>query len=187
MNEAVNLGKQSQQRGCVEFIGWLRREQARESSTRIRVGGDEDVAVLPPLNHARKVSGQIHSRKNPNVTASRLLKSAQMHPSCNRNVQWFKPVLSGLMAGMIVLLSVVASSGALHLKLHQDSSAPQHGTCAICSISQGHVETSVACSPEVFATLSVSWTLPSLRSTPVTDADFSVASSRGPPVSVSSL
>jgi hypothetical protein len=116
-----------------------------------------------------------------------LLKSGQMQPLRNRNVRWFRPMIAGLMSGMILLLSVFASSGALHLKLHPDSSAPQHGTCAICSIAQGQVEIPVDATPDVFAPLSVSWTLPSLRSNPVTDVDLSVASSRGPPASVSSL
>ncbi|MFO1513898.1 MAG: hypothetical protein U1F83_13445 [Verrucomicrobiota bacterium] len=91
------------------------------------------------------------------------------------------------MSGIILLLAVFSSSEGLHLKLHQDASAPQHGQCAVCSIAQGHVEIPVAVVSGVFASLSVSWTLPSLSTTPAQDPDFSVASSRGPPASVSSL
>jgi len=121
------------------------------------------------------------------AAASRLLKSIQMQPLRNRNVRWFRPAIASLMSGIMVLLAVSAASGALHLKLHTDGSSSQHGTCAICSFAHGQVETLVAVTPEVFAPLSVSWTLSVLQSLPLANVDRSVAFCRGPPASGSSL
>jgi len=125
--------------------------------------------------------------QKPCFAASSVLESAQMHLSFKQNVRWFKPVIAGLMVGVVLLLAVFSSSEGLHLKLHQDSTAPQHGPCAICSVVQGHLELPVADASGVFASSSVSWTLPASLDIASPDADFSVASSRGPPVSVSSL
>jgi len=110
-----------------------------------------------------------------------------MQPLRNQNVRWFRLAIAGLMSGMLLLLAVTAASGALHLKLHPDGSSSQHGTCAVCSFAHGQVETLIDTTPEVFAPLSVSWTLPALRSVPLMDVDLAVAFSRGPPPSDSSL
>ena len=98
-----------------------------------------------------------------------------------------KPVFAGLMATLVLVLSLFASSEKLHLKLHQDSNAPHPSSCAVCTIAQGQFEFTPATASQVAALLSVSWTLPGYQATFKQDADFSVASSRGPPAAVSSL
>jgi len=98
-----------------------------------------------------------------------------------------KPVFTGLMAALVLVLSLFASSERLHLKLHEDSNAPHQTSCAVCTIAQGQLEFTPATPSQVAAALSVSWTLPGHHAIPKKDADFSVASSRGPPAAVSSL
>ena len=98
-----------------------------------------------------------------------------------------KPVFAGLMAALVLVLSVFASSEKLHLTLHEDSNAPHPSSCAVCTIAQGQVDFTPATSSQIAALLSVSWTLPGYHAPFQKDADFSVASSRGPPAFVSSL
>lgn len=105
----------------------------------------------------------------------------------SRNARRVRPVVAGLMAAMVVLLVVFAAGERLHLALHQDAATAGHGSCAVCSVSQGLVEVPAAVVSAVSASLSVSWTLPSFVAAPPQPVDFSVASSRGPPSSVSSL
>ena len=104
-----------------------------------------------------------------------------------QNTRWVRPLMAGLMAGMVLLLSVFAASEKLHLALHQESATSSHTPCAVCSVSQGLVEVPVTLASAVSASLSVSWTLPSLEAALPRPIDFSVATSRGPPASVSSL
>ena len=101
--------------------------------------------------------------------------------------RYVKPVFAGLMASLVFVLSLFAASERLHLKLHEDSSAPHQGSCAVCTIAQGQVEFTPATASQIVGPLSVSWTLPCFQTAPKQDADFSTASSRGPPASVSSL
>ena len=98
-----------------------------------------------------------------------------------------KPVFAGLMAALVLVLSLFASSEKLHLKLHEYSNVPHQSSCAVCTIAQGQLDFTPATASQVAAPLSVSWTLPGYQATFKQDADFSVASSRGPPGSVSSL
>lgn len=105
----------------------------------------------------------------------------------SRSKRAIKPALAGLMAALVFVLSLFASSERLHLKLHGDSSVPHQSSCAVCSIAQGQFEFSPVTASQIAAPLSVSWTLPCFQDAPKQDADFSVASSRGPPASVSSL
>jgi hypothetical protein len=109
----------------------------------------------------------------------------QAFVSKNRPVA--KPVFAGLLAAFVFVLSVFASSEKLHLALHEDSAAPHQSSCAICTMAQGLVDFTPATSSQSAVPLSVSWTLPGYQATFKKDADFSVASSRGPPASVSSL
>ena len=55
------------------------------------------------------------------------------------------------------------------------------------SVAQGQLESPVATVSEVFAEPSCSWTLPVFTAVAPHESDFSVASSRGPPVPTSSL
>jgi len=118
--------------------------------------------------------------------ASRLLKSTSMQGFISRSKRRIKPAFAGLMAALVFVLALFASSEKLHLKLH-DSSAPHQSSCAVCTIAQGQVDFSLATPSPIAVPLSVSWTLPGYQATFKKGADFSVASSRGPPASVSSV
>jgi hypothetical protein len=110
-----------------------------------------------------------------------------MDSSFNQNVRWLKPAIAGLMAAMVLALALFAASEDLHLKLHQDSPTGHHGPCAICSVVQGQLEAPTVNALTVVAPSSISWTLLAKDSAVPQAVDFSVASSRGPPGSVSSL
>jgi hypothetical protein len=110
-----------------------------------------------------------------------------MQQLARTNVRWFRPAMAGLMAVLVLVLTLFASSEKLHLAVHQDADTSHHLPCAVCSFAQGQLEMPVMVASEVAAPLSVSWTLPAFKTVAAPDADFSVASSRGPPVSVSSL
>jgi hypothetical protein len=97
-----------------------------------------------------------------------------------------KPVLAGFMALLLLLLGVLASDEGAHFKLHHGKSS-HHATCAVCAVAKGLVD---APSPSVTLTthtLSFAWAIPFFDSVLVQKTDFSVASSRGPPASTSSL
>jgi hypothetical protein len=119
--------------------------------------------------------------------ASGLLKSTLMQALVSGSKRWIKPVFAGLMAAFVFVLALFASNEKLHLKLHEDSNAPHQSSCAVCTIAQGQVDLAPAISSQFAVPLSVSWTLPGYQATFKEDADFSVASSRGPPAAVSSL
>jgi hypothetical protein len=110
-----------------------------------------------------------------------------MDSSFNQKVRWLKPAIAGLMAAMVLVLALFAASEDLHLKLHQDSPTAHHGPCAICSVAQGQFEAPAVNALAVVAPPSISWTLSAADFTLPQAADFSVASSRGPPAAVSSL
>ena len=112
---------------------------------------------------------------------------AAMQAFVSRSRRWIKPVFAGLMAPLVLVLSLFASSERLHLKLHGDANVPHQSSCAVCTLAQGQLEFTPATVSQVVAALSISWTLPCFQTAPEADADFSVASSRGPPASVSSL
>lgn len=97
-----------------------------------------------------------------------------------------RPVFAGLMAALVLVLSVFAASEKLHLTTHQDTAPTGHGSCAVCSLNKGQVEVPVTVVSGVSTPLSGSWTLPLLVAAWPQPVDLSVASSRGPPVSVSS-
>jgi len=110
-----------------------------------------------------------------------------MQPLHQQPSRWLKPAIAGLMAAIVLLLALFVSNERLHLTLHQDSATPHHLPCAVCSFAQGQLQMPAADLSEVIAALSVSWTLPSFQTAWAPEIDLSVASSRGPPVSVSSL
>ena len=102
-----------------------------------------------------------------------------------RKLSSLKPVLAGLLAGFVFLMTLTAASERLHLTLHADATHDQ-GHCVVCAIAKGHLDAPVVTVSETLVSMSVGWTLPSLQSVPLREVDFSVASSRGPPASVSS-
>jgi hypothetical protein len=110
-----------------------------------------------------------------------------MQHMAGKQSRWFRPTLAGLMAAIVLVLALLASHEKLHLALHQDPVAHHPVTCAVCSVAQGQLDVPTPVMSEVIAVLSVSWTLPPCETALPNDADFSVASSRGPPLSVSSL
>jgi len=118
--------------------------------------------------------------------APALLKSAQMQPLSNRPAVRLKPVLAGLMTALVLWLSLVASSDCLHHQFHGNAPDGQ-SPCAICSVVRGHMDAPTSASPEAAVTLFIAWTLPHVESAMPHPVDYSVASSRGPPASTSSL
>ena len=115
-----------------------------------------------------------------------LLKSAVMQPLSKRQVVWLKPVLAGLMAGLVLLLALIASSESLHHQFHGSSTDGQ-SPCAICSVVRGHMDAPTSILPQTAVALVFAWTLPRIESARPHPVDDSVASSRGPPASTSSL
>ena len=90
------------------------------------------------------------------------------------------------MISLLLLLGLVAANESFHSRLHADASA-KHGVCAVCALAKGQVDAASSAAPRVAVAGSFSWVLPAFDSVRVQEADFSVASSRGPPASVSSL
>jgi hypothetical protein len=115
-----------------------------------------------------------------------LLKSAVMQPLSKRQVVWLKPALAGLMAGLVLLLALVASSESLHHQVHGGSTDGQ-SPCAICSVVRGHMDAPASTLPQAAMPMFFAWTLPRIESAMLHAVDCSVASSRGPPASTSSL
>ncbi len=109
-----------------------------------------------------------------------------MQPLPKRQVVWLKPVLAGLMAGLVLLLALVASSESLHHQFHGSSTDGQ-SPCAICSVVRGHMDAPASTLPQAAVTIFFAWTLPHVESAMPQPVDGSVASSRGPPASVPSL
>jgi hypothetical protein len=93
--------------------------------------------------------------------------------------------LAGLLAGLLLLLTVGSAWRWLHHELHADADHAQT-SCAVCALAQGQLDAPPVVVSEIFVSLSVAWTLPSVQAFVPAAIDLSVASSRGPPVSVSS-
>lgn len=109
-----------------------------------------------------------------------------MKPTFIRQTARLKPALAGLMTALVLWLCLVASSDSLHHEFHS-SSAEGPNPCAICSVVRGHMDAPTPVGPVAAVILSVVWTLPQLESAMPLSVDDSVASTRGPPASVSSL
>ena len=90
------------------------------------------------------------------------------------------------MAGLVLWLALIASSDCLHHQFHGNSTEGQ-SPCAICSVVRGHMDASTSASPEAAVPLSFAWIQPRIESAMPHPVDCSVASSRGPPASFSSL
>lgn len=109
-----------------------------------------------------------------------------MRPSSPWKQGWLRPVLAGLLAALFVGMTLIGASERLHLQLHADAEGHRHSPCAVCALVKGQVDAPVVTVSEVFASLSVAWTLPSVQVIALVAIDLSAAPSRGPPVSVSS-
>jgi len=96
-----------------------------------------------------------------------------------------KSALAGLLVGLILLLTLASTCHWLHNQLHASADHDQT-PCAVCTIAKGQLDAPVVAVSEVFASLSVAWTVPSFQTAPLCAIDVSVAPSRGPPASVSS-
>lgn len=125
------------------------------------------------------------SWQKPCATALALLKSTRMRQSFQWKPGSLKPVLAGFLAGVILLLTLASACHWLHHQLHAATDHDQT-PCAVCSIAKGQMDTPVVVVSEVFAALSVAWTLPSVQVVAPAAIDLSLAPGRGPPVSVSS-
>ena len=108
-----------------------------------------------------------------------------MRPLSQWKLSSLKPALAGLLATLVFLMTLATASEGLHFKLHTGDTH-NHGPCAICSIAKGQLDAPDVAVSEVFASLSVAWTVPSLQTVSPRAIDLSVAPNRGPPVSVSS-
>lgn len=109
-----------------------------------------------------------------------------MQPPFTRQTTQLKLALAGLMTGLVLWLPLVASSEFLHQQFHghaMEGPSP----CAICSVVRGHLDAPAPLTPAPTLVLSLAWTLPQLQFALPSPVDGSVASTRGPPASISSL
>lgn len=109
-----------------------------------------------------------------------------MRPSSQLKLGLLRPVLAGLLAALFVGMTLIGASERLHLQLHADDEGHGHRPCAVCAIVKGQVDAPSVTVSEIFASLSVAWTLPTVQALAPAAIDLSVAPSRGPPASVSS-
>lgn len=108
-----------------------------------------------------------------------------MRLSTPANLKQYKPVLAGLLAALMLLLTLASASSWLHERLHSSRSHTQ-SPCAVCILVEGQLNAPLVTVSEVFASLSVAWTLPAPQIVVPAAMDPSVVSTRGPPASVSS-
>ena len=108
-----------------------------------------------------------------------------MRPLFQWKLSSLKPALAGLLVTIVFLMTIASASAGLHFKLHTDATH-DHGPCAVCNVAKGQLDAPAVAVSEVFASLSVAWTLPSFQAVAPAAIDLSVAPSRGPPASVSS-
>lgn len=92
------------------------------------------------------------------------------------------------MALLFMGMTLVGASDRLHSQFHAEGNAGDHShaPCAVCAIVKGQVDTPVVVVSEVFASLSVAWTLPMVEFVSPQAVEISSAPNRGPPISVSS-
>jgi len=109
-----------------------------------------------------------------------------MQPPLTRQTVRLKPALAGLLTGLVLWLALVASSDSLHHQFHGHA-VDGHSPCAPCSVVRGHMDTPTPVNPAAAVSRSVVWTLPDLESALPSPVDGAVASTHGPPASVSSL
>jgi len=99
----------------------------------------------------------------------------------NKTTCPLKAGVASLLAALVVLLSLFAAIESLHRELHAPYGTHHDGTCAICRVAEGQIDVPVSAVPQVLVPVPVSWAVAHPESAPPQFADFSVASSRGPP------
>ena len=122
----------------------------------------------------------------PCQAALSVIEFLQMRRSANHPNGWLRLSLAGLMSGLTLILSLLASSDSLHQVFHRDLGG-QQGQCALCSFHQGKLDAPQ--SEEVTASVPVSvvWTGSRCCSEFVSDFDFSLSPNRGPPALKASI
>jgi hypothetical protein len=110
-----------------------------------------------------------------------------MRPVFPWKVSSLKPALAGLLAVLFVGMIMFGASERLHAQFHGEETEHSQSPCVICALVNSQVDAPLVPVSEVFASLSVVWTV----SFPVTSVPESVdgltAPNRGPPVSAASL
>jgi len=103
----------------------------------------------------------------------------------NRGIDWRRPAVAGLMALVLLLVGLLASSERIHSWLHTDSPST-HGSCAVCALVKGQLDAPAVSPSFAVALIPLSGIVPVLESAPTPAVDFSAATSRGPPTPASS-
>jgi len=88
--------------------------------------------------------------------------------------------MAGLMAGLMLVLTLLASSDSLHRALHGNSGR-DHGQCAVCSLHQGKLDAPNTVQPMAVVPVSIARALPQAHFEFVQSFDYSLSPSRGPP------
>jgi hypothetical protein len=98
-----------------------------------------------------------------------------------------KPVLAGLVAAFFVGILTIGASQRLHGEIHAAEAEHSHSPCVVCALVKSQVDVPVIPGWEVFASVSVVWTV-SFPVAPVPESvDLLAAPNRGPPASVAFL
>lgn len=109
-----------------------------------------------------------------------------MRPSSLQKHSLLKPVFAGLLAALFLGMMLIGASEGLHARLHAADAEHHHSPCAVCAIAKSQVDAPTIGVSEIFASLSVVWTV-SFPVLPVPEmVDLRAAPNRGPPASVSS-
>src|SRR5687767_2117754 len=92
-----------------------------------------------------------------------------------------KSVSAGLLAALFLGMLLIGANDRLHLQLHAGDEGHGHTPCAVCAIVKGQVDAPLVPVSEVFASLSVAWTLPLPQNAVFVAVDLSASPNRGPP------
>lgn len=173
----------------VQAASTFGRHAGNDCSAARELRSGVNAAPLPGGNRGQCQAAPDHPcesemRLNCGIGFAELRVMQALASKCRRGI---KPVFAGLMAMLMLVMSLFASSERLHDKFHAGDGRAHQVPCALCTMAQGQLEVAAVAVPQVVAPQSVSWLLPLLQSTPHQDVDFSVASSRGPPAAASSL
>lgn len=109
-----------------------------------------------------------------------------MRPSSPLKLSSLKPVLAGLLVALFLGMTLIGASERLHAQLHADDAEHHHSPCAVCAIVKSQVDAPEVVVSEIFASLSVVWTVSFPVAPPPESVDLYTAPNRGPPASVSS-
>ena len=106
----------------------------------------------------------------------------QLEPRLSGLRRVAKPVLTGLLAGLLLVCGALSVSNALHQSLHNDA-AGSHHLCLVCLFAKGQVS---AADVALVAALLVLCPLLSFRAgnpSPLPAFDYRLSPSRAPPAS----